>query len=483
MGGGGSSTNTVTKSDPWVGAQPYLSSLMGQASKLYGSDPNGIDPYTGPQVATTPDWLRGIVQSGMGTTAGQTTDAQNAMWSSLSNALNPTSTGWMPTQAGMITPASLTGAQMGYAGIEGSGIDANSAINNALYGNGMSPFLDSIANDMVNKTQQSWGNVSRDMWGNLQESTLPGIEDQFNAAGSLGASRQALMEGQAVGKTNDALMREYGDMNTNLQGSLANLYGGAYDAAQNRSASLASQMAGLGSNERISQADLIQQMLYGNANFSQQAGLSNLDAYMQAMMANQGMDLQSQLANQAAGLDAAELDVEKIKQQMMAGTMIPGVTQFPLAMGSSIYNSYLPFLNEQQALYDTAQSSYYDAQMAPWEALARYAGVVQPNATVGGSSGSSNDYDPSTMETAGTAVSTAASLAMMYFLASTSDRRTKTDIRRVGSTDGGLPIYAFRYKWGGPIQMGVMADEVAQVKPEAVVRVNGIDRVFYDMID
>lgn len=41
-----------------------------------------------------------------------------------------------------------------------------------------------------------------------------------------------------------------------------------------------------------------------------------------------------------------------------------------------------------------------------------------------------------------------------------SDRRLKTDIKRIGQTEGGTPIYTYRYKSGGPVQMGVMAQEV-----------------------
>lgn len=46
-----------------------------------------------------------------------------------------------------------------------------------------------------------------------------------------------------------------------------------------------------------------------------------------------------------------------------------------------------------------------------------------------------------------------------------SDRRLKTDIERIGTTDGGIPIYKYRYIWGGPVQIGVMAQEV----PDAAV--------------
>lgn len=41
-----------------------------------------------------------------------------------------------------------------------------------------------------------------------------------------------------------------------------------------------------------------------------------------------------------------------------------------------------------------------------------------------------------------------------------SDRRLKTDITRVGSTDAGTPIYTYRYITGGPVHMGVMAQDV-----------------------
>ena len=41
-----------------------------------------------------------------------------------------------------------------------------------------------------------------------------------------------------------------------------------------------------------------------------------------------------------------------------------------------------------------------------------------------------------------------------------SDRRAKVDIKRVGTTDGGVPVYTYRYAYGGPVHMGVMAQDV-----------------------
>lgn len=48
-----------------------------------------------------------------------------------------------------------------------------------------------------------------------------------------------------------------------------------------------------------------------------------------------------------------------------------------------------------------------------------------------------------------------------------SDRRLKQDIRCVGMLFNGIPVYAYRMG-DGPVQIGVMADEVAEVMPEAV---------------
>ena len=51
-----------------------------------------------------------------------------------------------------------------------------------------------------------------------------------------------------------------------------------------------------------------------------------------------------------------------------------------------------------------------------------------------------------------------------------SDERLKTDIKRVGKTDGGLPVYTYRYKGDGTMHMGVMAQDVENVIPEAVAQ-------------
>ena len=62
-----------------------------------------------------------------------------------------------------------------------------------------------------------------------------------------------------------------------------------------------------------------------------------------------------------------------------------------------------------------------------------------------------------------------------------SDRRAKRDIKKIGTLDNGLPIYKFRYLGSDLVHVGLMADEVEAVAPEAVsVGPLGLKRVNYD---
>ena len=63
-----------------------------------------------------------------------------------------------------------------------------------------------------------------------------------------------------------------------------------------------------------------------------------------------------------------------------------------------------------------------------------------------------------------------------------SDRRLKTDIKRVGQLDNGLPVYSYRYKGETETQIGLMAQDVEKVNPSAVsVAKNGFKMVDYSL--
>ena len=124
----------------------------------------------------------------------------------------------------------------------------------------------------------------------------------------------------------------------------------------------------------------------------------------------------------------------------------------------------------QQAI-DAAIAKHNYEQNLQAAKLAQYSDIIRGQN--GGGTSTSTQTVPmqgnNFLSTLGQGIGTAsqlASLGMMLF----SDRRVKEDIKRVGKTDEGTPIYTYRYKWGGPRQMGVMAQDVERTNPEAVKR-------------
>jgi len=62
-----------------------------------------------------------------------------------------------------------------------------------------------------------------------------------------------------------------------------------------------------------------------------------------------------------------------------------------------------------------------------------------------------------------------------------SDERAKTDIKKIGQLDDGQNIYKYHYLGENqPMQVGLMAQEVEEKKPEAVVEINGLKLVNYE---
>lgn len=87
------------------------------------------------------------------------------------------------------------------------------------------------------------------------------------------------------------------------------------------------------------------------------------------------------------------------------------------------------------------------------------------------------DQPKSGMENVASALGSIASIASFF----PSDRRLKHDIKRIGKTEKGLPIYTFKYKGDNREQthVGFMADEVERDHPEAVGKRDGYKTVDY----
>ena len=63
-----------------------------------------------------------------------------------------------------------------------------------------------------------------------------------------------------------------------------------------------------------------------------------------------------------------------------------------------------------------------------------------------------------------------------------SDARLKTNVRKLGTRADGLGVYEFNYVWGGPKQIGLMAQEVQPLYPDAVTERGGYLMVNYGKV-
>jgi outer membrane immunogenic protein len=62
------------------------------------------------------------------------------------------------------------------------------------------------------------------------------------------------------------------------------------------------------------------------------------------------------------------------------------------------------------------------------------------------------------------------SASYAYFPGFVSDIRLKRDIVLVGRLESGLGLYRYRYLWSDTVYLGVMAQEVALLRPDAIIR-------------
>lgn len=117
-----------------------------------------------------------------------------------------------------------------------------------------------------------------------------------------------------------------------------------------------------------------------------------------------------------------------------------------------------------QANLDNQQAQFQSQTSSPYAALQQLMGIIGSNNWGSNSTGTSTTTkNPSAFETIGGLLGAGAGAAKLF-----SDERLKTDIKRVGTLDNGLPVYTFRYRGSSKIQMGVMAQDVEQVIPDAV---------------
>ncbi len=128
----------------------------------------------------------------------------------------------------------------------------------------------------------------------------------------------------------------------------------------------------------------------------------------------------------------------------------------------------------QEGINRGIQEHAYSSQ-ADQTALANYMAGIHGD--YGGMS-TSKTPGPSGMSTIGSLAGIVGSLAPVFGM---SDERLKENIEQVGVLNG-FNIYRFNYLWSPKKFIGVIAQEVERIMPEAVKKVNGWRMVNYGVL-
>lgn len=190
------------------------------------------------------------------------------------------------------------------------------------------------------------------------------------------------------------------------------------------------------------------------------AGASN-QAYENAKKL--GIDLQRDASSVGAGLNTAALQ----QGAVVGDSAVRGVQAGATGLNASANAVGVPLTGLTGAA-NAANQTYGTA--SSYNASALKAQTDQENAESGGF---------------GDLIGTVVGAGLKYgpaLATAMSDRRLKRDIKLVGKLANGIQLYSYEYVWGGGRKIGVMADEVEQVMPEAVMTIRGYKAVHYAML-
>ena len=173
---------------------------------------------------------------------------------------------------------------------------------------------------------------------------------------------------------------------------------------------------------------------------------------------------------QGQRLPAAQLS--QSAQQIGFGAM-PSIMATPLSLYGALNDVGAQRRAMTQATMDADMARYNYQANAPQMALANYMNMIQGN--YGGQSFATSP-GPSAMDQLGQAIGIAGSLAAL------SEMSMKENIVPEGTKWKGLNVYSFNYIGDNTPRRGVMAHQVEDMYPHAVVSIGGLRHVNYGAI-
>lgn len=303
-----------------------------------------------------------------------------------------------------------------------------------------------------------------DPWEPAQPMLKQGIQDAQSLYNS-GGFQQNPYAGQMVAN--------YDPMRAQADSALPGIFGGAmnnFGAASNTLTQAMDPNARSGAWQQVKQNAINDIMPAINGSFAG-SGMTGSTLHQQ---------------NLAKGLSAGLAGVEDAAWQqgqnraLSAASMVPSINNAAFGAADALRAAGTDRQAYDQAGINANIIRDQQAQAAPLQALQDYMAMVSGAGSVFGTQTATQRQSPGLFGILGAGLQGLGSIATAGgFPAIFSDRRLKKDIKKVGKTDEGLGVYTYRYKAGGPIQMGVMAQEVEKVRPGAVKTVAGFKAVDY----
>ncbi len=365
-----------------------------------------------------------------------------------------------------------------------------------------------LANQGITRGSEAYNNAMLN-FNNQKQQAYTDARNQAIGQGTAAAQGLFGMGLQGAQFGNTALGQQFGQNVTAQQ--LANASAAQNNANAQTNMGLTNAALGQQFGQNVTSANFAnaaQQQAYdqaqGNAQLqnaaqAQQYGqnLSDMQAQNTAVGQRFGMDTSNQAStNNAqtqqynAAMANANLNNQQLSQlynqQLQSGQMSNAASNQQLAQNQAIQQNDLNIL---QALRTGAQLNTANlpavgvsqpAQLANWQG-ADFLGAATAKGQYDQSMYNAQLAAQSQMVSAGIGAAGALGGAGIG-AAVKSDRRLKKNIKRIGTHVLGIGLYTWDYLWGEPFA-GVMADEVEQVMPEAIVmHPSGFKMVNYEML-
>lgn len=328
-------------------------------------------------------------------------------------------------------------------------------------------------------------------YGNLQQvqGSAGGRDAAYNQLMSQATSRldpqwqqrQSQMDAQLANQgitrgsaAYDKAMQQFGQQRTDAynQAMMSAQAGATQQASQNQAMDmgLRQQQAA----EAQNQAQFYNQSAGQQFGFGSQAAQQQLQAqqaaYQQALASGQyGLSQQNQAFNQqlAGGQ-------QNFQQQQAAAAYQNQLRQQQIAEAQQQQNWSLNALNALLSGQQVGSPQFANFNQAAQGSGVNYSQAGQDQFQAG------MQQQQMQNQAVGQAMQGLSGIGGMFMM---SDRRTKTEIRRIARHWRGFGIYRYRFIGESRPRVGVMADEVQRILPHAVMRWHGVLMVNYDALD